>query len=740
MLRALASPAQQSQEINAAFRSALRTTSATLVIDDYQLLAEHSVAEELVGELADRTGLRLLIGSRIRPSWATARLAIYGDLLELTSDELAFTPDETADVLGEARRSCSATFLDIVDGWPAVIALATLGTPGDAPANATSATVFRFLAEELFRSAPPWLQADLSLVALAPKLSSTVVTRLFGKREREVMKAVVAHGFVTLHDDGHELHPLIRDYLLTRLATHAGEAPDVHLLVLLSIEMEEWEHAVDLLERFDHSDVLDVLISASFKPLIRTGRIVTLERLVALARSRSLAVSSLATLIEAELAFRNGAFSLATSLGIQAAEGLGTEHPLTAHAYWISGQGLQLSSDYLAASACFEVASDLSQSEDDLADSLWGRILTAVYSESPKAADVVTEFDARAGVSPTFRVRAATARLTLLRYSTGFATPPDVSGATHALSEVEDPRVRTAFSNTHAYSLLLRANYLEAECLAEQTLAEAGRYGLQWVVPHAQWTLAACALGRRQFSRADQNLRRAERAADDLGDGHLILNAATLRARLLLSLGRSSEAYRVLLIDEDHQANAAMRSEFFITRGLMAAAIGDLESAKQDVARGQHLTSAVDVRALLASVNAFLYPSRRTARQAFLTANRLGAWDPLLHVLRLTPDLLIELAVRPSYRWRLASLLRRSRDHDLARRAGVEIGPPPRAQRSPLTPREIEIADLMRQGLTNREIAVLLFISEATVKVHVHHILEKLDARSRTEAITRLDT
>jgi two-component system NarL family response regulator len=50
--------------------------------------------------------------------------------------------------------------------------------------------------------------------------------------------------------------------------------------------------------------------------------------------------------------------------------------------------------------------------------------------------------------------------------------------------------------------------------------------------------------------------------------------------------------------------------------------------------------------------------------------------------------------------------------------------------------REREVLDLVRQGLSNREIAKTLWIAESTVKVHVHHILEKLGARSRTEAAT----
>ena len=44
----------------------------------------------------------------------------------------------------------------------------------------------------------------------------------------------------------------------------------------------------------------------------------------------------------------------------------------------------------------------------------------------------------------------------------------------------------------------------------------------------------------------------------------------------------------------------------------------------------------------------------------------------------------------------------------------------------------------MSQWLTNREIAATLFLSEATVKAQVHTILQKLGARTRAEAISRL--
>jgi DNA-binding NarL/FixJ family response regulator len=51
------------------------------------------------------------------------------------------------------------------------------------------------------------------------------------------------------------------------------------------------------------------------------------------------------------------------------------------------------------------------------------------------------------------------------------------------------------------------------------------------------------------------------------------------------------------------------------------------------------------------------------------------------------------------------------------------------------TPREIEVLQLVAEGLANREIGDRLYLSEETVKTHVRHLLAKLQARSRAHAV-----
>ena len=54
----------------------------------------------------------------------------------------------------------------------------------------------------------------------------------------------------------------------------------------------------------------------------------------------------------------------------------------------------------------------------------------------------------------------------------------------------------------------------------------------------------------------------------------------------------------------------------------------------------------------------------------------------------------------------------------------------------PLTKREKQILESVARGLQNKEIAQELSISLATVRNHVHHILEKLEVHSKLEAVS----
>ena len=54
-----------------------------------------------------------------------------------------------------------------------------------------------------------------------------------------------------------------------------------------------------------------------------------------------------------------------------------------------------------------------------------------------------------------------------------------------------------------------------------------------------------------------------------------------------------------------------------------------------------------------------------------------------------------------------------------------------------ISKREIDVLDALAKGLTTAQIAASLFVSENTIKTHIRHILEKLDAANRAEAVSK---
>ena len=69
----------------------------------------------------------------------------------------------------------------------------------------------------------------------------------------------------------------------------------------------------------------------------------------------------------------------------------------------------------------------------------------------------------------------------------------------------------------------------------------------------------------------------------------------------------------------------------------------------------------------------------------------------------------------------------------LGEAAPAEATSPHGADASPLARREVEVARLIADGMSNKQIAARLFISDATVASHVRHIMDKLGFNSRSQ-------
>jgi DNA-binding NarL/FixJ family response regulator len=155
----------------------------------------------------------------------------------------------------------------------------------------------------------------------------------------------------------------------------------------------------------------------------------------------------------------------------------------------------------------------------------------------------------------------------------------------------------------------------------------------------------------------------------------------------------------------------------------------------------EELASTVEVRSLTACAKAIVAMRlgrrpAKVAREAMAIVVDSGGIDSFVTAYRGCPDLLREVARLKDFSEELSRIVARAHDDALARSTGLDwqsLRPEPRLSR-----REREVLGLIAQGLTNKEIGQTLFISEATAKVHVRHILEKLGVRTRTEAALRL--
>ncbi len=380
----------------------------------------------------------------------------------------------------------------------------------------------------------------------------------------------------------------------------------------------------------------------------------------------------------------------------------------------------------------YQRAHDAALSDSDRRDALWGELRSLIDLEDPTAERTLEQLSA--GVSlgqPRDFVRTAAHRL-FLGIRLGSLDLEQADLANDVLPALNDPLVESSFLSGYASALALSARYQDAQDVSTRLSDVAQRYRLQFAMPYALCGSAMAHSGLREWSKAEARAREALDLARHSRDSHVEQLSNAILLRTLAQQGRLGAALD-LGVSEPRGAIKASRSELLCSQALVFACAGRLSEALELAGRGRSLTKALESVVLAKAVEA-ICSLKSGAPEAMETVADLascafgtGALDPLVVSYRACPELLVVL-VRAGETDRVASLLRSVGDADLAAAAGRPIDG---GVVQLLTPREREVYELVCGGLTNREIARLLYIEESTVKVHVHHIYDKLGVRSR---------
>jgi predicted ATPase/DNA-binding CsgD family transcriptional regulator len=263
-----------------------------------------------------------------------------------------------------------------------------------------------------------------------------------------------------------------------------------------------------------------------------------------------------------------------------------------------------------------------------------------------------------------------------------------------------------------------QSNFEEARALAEEGWGLARAEGEQGWAGSALGILGGAALGLGELANARRLLEEG-----------LALDRQTENESWMM--GRTLDRLGWLALTQGQHAEAQARFAESLTRfqdlGEVMPIADSLEGlAALAAARGEHERALRLVGAATAvreRVGAPLHPIRRTRRDRWLDPLRQVVGEPTVEQAwasgqALTLDQAVTLALEET---------------EPAPPGSAHSGAVTPTQAGPLTTREREVAALLARGLSNRQIAEQLVITERTVAAHVEHILDKLDFSSRTQ-------
>ena len=707
---------------------------ASLVIDDYHAAQATDAADRFVEKLLGTLDVNLLVLTRHRPHWASARRIMYGELFELTRTELAMTEAEALQLLKGGDLDPDE-LLPIARGWPAVLSLASVSGVS-VPDLAGAPHLHAFFAEEIYRRLDPLIQATLCELAVYDTEGRRVALRRLAHDHRQAVLAVATDsGFLSEFYDGkYEMHPLLRDFLVRKLTAEPAHVANevIDRAASLLVEHRLWDEASDLIRKFGRVDLISPLLQSSLPDLLASGRTKTIQHLIDSVPDDSASVK----LASAELAFRGGRFHESEALAkLASAESADAE--TTARALLAAGRAAHAASREQQSAQYYARLSAVDCSQDLRRIGLLGELAAAIELEKPDALGLLDSLGPADALPPDERVILVSRMISL---ETRFGLPISIDEGRamwQLLDRVRDPVARSSFRNVFGHSLAAMGYLDEADTLSDQQQEDVDRSRLDFVVPYTLVTRALTSFLRHEYLAAQEFLDESEERSLRSGDQTAYYIAWAVRTRLYNAQG----AYDVSLSRAFPQTTSQTRSlfgELMASYAVALAGSGQLARATEYANRSEAMSGAIEISGSAPCALAISQLRKGNApealhqlRRALTAVSRCGMIEVFVSAYRGCPELLPCLLEDPNVHDDLRRVLTIAGDASITprdSRTGTVLD---------LSPREKEVLSLVARGLTNAAIGERLFISPVTVKVHVRHIFDKLGVKSRAEAALR---
>ena len=747
-----------------------------LVLDDYHAIDSEPVDEALaflIGHLPPQ--MHLLIATREDPALPLARLRVRGQLSELRATDLRFTVEEAAEFLDgvmglDLSTKEVAALEERTEGWIVGLQLAALSMQGREDTASFIETftgshrfVLDYLAEEVLQRQSESVQAFL--------LHTSVLDRLCGPLCDAVLPGPSAPGQETLEyleranlfiiplDNErrwYRYHPLFAELLRQRLRRNTASFAEDEIgnVAELHIRASRWyESDGQHIEAFRHAAAAD--------DVDRAARLIRGEGVPQHFRGAVTTILAwLSSLPEDVMDARPWLRWRHASLLLVSGHTTGVEEKLRAAEAAIQGAetddetrnlvGLIATARATLALTRYQVETMLAQSRRALEHLRPDNL--SVRSSANWTLGLAYQFKGdRAAATEAFTEAISLSQasrnvFTTLLATTGLGSVQEADNRLHLAAETYRRVLQLAgdqplpiISDTHLglARVLYEWNDLEAaEQHGRQSLDLARQY--ESVIDRfifCEVFLARLKLVRGDVPGAAASLAQADQSARQRNLMHRLPEVAGAQVLTLLRQGDLARAARLA---EAHELPIS-QVRVHLAQGDPSAALAALEPlARQAEAKGW-----ADERLKVKILQALARNARGEKDAAVqLLGDALALAEPEGFVRTFVDEgapvvhLLSDVAARgimPDYVARLLTVFKTETQGS----ANVSRPSPTGFLVEPLSQRELEILQLIAQGLSNREIGARLFLALDTVKGHNRNIFSKLLVRRRTEAVAK---